>query len=361
MRTAALVISWAVPVGALLVHNVVAFGSPTGYDTTNESAGFSWEFFANNWDNVLYQMNSYGMLLTLPLGIAGLVAIFWWSWRKGLVIISWILPTTLVYSAYYWSPEGLGFARFFLILLPALFMSMFWLLSILGRKIDPEMQLSGQVSKMSLAVTSFVVLLAVSVGMRSVSMRSGEAYLERVVLDQGADIVEQYASKHSVILSEERGLLHHLQFTSDYLLYGVDFFNTRSVAGLKNVSMTDPTGWQPQQRLAIYELLKDSTQRDLDQRLRGIIDASLDAGETVLYIRRPPRRDKRTGKLPDLLRRSVAPPEHYEAAVIARWPSRISSPYKRSRTGGWNKPSRSRHSDWVLVEVKKRVSVMPLR
>jgi len=38
-QTAVMLLSWALPVSALIIHNVAAFGHATGYDTTNESYG----------------------------------------------------------------------------------------------------------------------------------------------------------------------------------------------------------------------------------------------------------------------------------------------------------------------------------
>ena len=103
-----LLAGWAIPVIALFWHNRVAMGTWTGYDPTNESTGFGWRYFVENWDTMLRLMYQTGMTLIFPMAVGGLAAGFVWNWRVATFLASWIVPCVLLYSAYYWAPEGLN-------------------------------------------------------------------------------------------------------------------------------------------------------------------------------------------------------------------------------------------------------------
>jgi 4-amino-4-deoxy-L-arabinose transferase-like glycosyltransferase len=134
-QAVALLAAWAVPVALLVLYNRFAIGNTTGYDHTNESSGFAWSYAADNWETMLRQMNTYGLAGVFPLALAGLGWMFWWNWRAALVLTAWIVPCLLIYTFYYWAPDGwsIGYLRFFTTILPALALCFFWLMSRLNR------------------------------------------------------------------------------------------------------------------------------------------------------------------------------------------------------------------------------------
>jgi len=295
----------------------------------------------------------------LPVCIAGLVGIFWWSWKKGLVILSWVLPSLIVYSAYYWAPDGIGYGRFFLVLVPAFLMCGFWLLSRVGSIAAEKNGLRPTAAVMSLAVSSAVTLSALAVGMRSSVDRSVTAYLERALLHSVEERLKAEASPRSIIVSEDRNLLHHLQFVSDYRLYSSEAFDAKAIAKLPSHSFTDPQGWQPQQRQALYDALKDYTQRDLDMKLRSMIENALDQGETVLFVRRKPKPARSKPGAPPkkvpLVRHSVAPPEQFKVRIVYSWPSALCSPLEANKPAAWRGPqNRYKQDNWQLIQVSLR-------
>ncbi|HHI68795.1 MAG TPA: hypothetical protein ENJ97_05665, partial [Planctomycetes bacterium] len=121
----------AVPAGALLVRNQLAFGSflHTGYSLTGEQEGFGWGFFARHWHPYLESLLSTGAGLFFALGIAGLagMAASRETRRPAVLLGGVILPVTLVYMAYYWG-AGQSALRFFLPTLPLYFLLGTWLL-----------------------------------------------------------------------------------------------------------------------------------------------------------------------------------------------------------------------------------------
>jgi 4-amino-4-deoxy-L-arabinose transferase-like glycosyltransferase len=126
-----LLAAWALPVGLLVLYNHFAIGDLTGYDPTHESTGFQWGNAADNWETMLRQLNTNGLALLFPLALAGLVWMFWWNWRAASVLAAWIIPCLLIYTFYYWAPDGttIGYLRFFTTILPGLALCFFWLMS----------------------------------------------------------------------------------------------------------------------------------------------------------------------------------------------------------------------------------------
>src|ERR1700733_3038594 len=75
------IVAWAIPVTVLVLFNWFAMGHVTGYDATNESAGFSTQQFLGKWDFTIEQVYVYGLFLLTPLGIAGLIMMYRSHWR----------------------------------------------------------------------------------------------------------------------------------------------------------------------------------------------------------------------------------------------------------------------------------------
>jgi hypothetical protein len=122
LQAVAMGVAWWVPVGALLAVNYSYFGSPTGYDPTHESTGFSWKDLTNNWDTMLRQFYLTGLMFVFPLAIIGLLVWFRHDVKRALFVAAWAVPCVFIYTAYYWAPDGLaiGYSRFFLTAFPAM-------------------------------------------------------------------------------------------------------------------------------------------------------------------------------------------------------------------------------------------------
>src|SRR5688500_2033424 len=111
VRAAVPVIAWAVPVAALAAYNLASSGHLTGYDSTNESIGFSWRDLQNKWQYTIQQLHLYGLFFVFPLGILGMLLMLargWW--RVGVLMLLWFVPSVLLYMAYYWGQQMPGIA-----------------------------------------------------------------------------------------------------------------------------------------------------------------------------------------------------------------------------------------------------------
>ncbi len=129
IESSLIVVGWLIPVSILLTYNYLEMGTLTGYDATNESTGFSWAFFYDNWETITRQLSENGLFFIMPIAIAGLIAMFWWNWRVAMFLWLWVGPCVTIYTFYYWAPDGVGYLRFVLTVLPPMVAGAFWLIA----------------------------------------------------------------------------------------------------------------------------------------------------------------------------------------------------------------------------------------
>jgi hypothetical protein len=107
----AALVGFILPIGALAARNLVAFGAVwrTGYSASHEQGGFGWGYFADNWHDYLSGLVE-GLGLLGGLAVAGLAVMLSsrpTRWR-GALIVGLVLPTTILYCAYYWDNDEMS-------------------------------------------------------------------------------------------------------------------------------------------------------------------------------------------------------------------------------------------------------------
>ncbi len=387
-ESALLIAGWALPVLLLAIHNLIAFKCLTGYDPTNESTGFTLEYFKDNWEIMLRQLDSTTLFLIFPLAISGLIAIFWWSWRVGVVLASWILPCILVYTAYYWAPDGLGYARFFLTIIPGMTLCAFWMLSRLwdlggiGQNENPtepySVLLKGNRNIQIAATTAGVLtIFSILVNLKTATVETVEDSIKRSVLYDNTSDIMQIAKPGSVIICPDSSLLNYLQFVSDYQLYSSEPFEREKIQKLPEMDPDEPQGLQPQRRQALYERLKNYSQPQLSAELRNMVSTALENGREVYFIKREdkpmrikdsiqryPRESDILVAAPDIknpvqaLPRWLIPPEVFDTKLVLAWqnqpPSvkdmREKKPRGRKPTAVQLRESQQRQN-WIVLKV----------
>jgi hypothetical protein len=148
LRALVPVAAWFAVVGGLLLFNRMGSGHWTGYDSTNESSGFTYTEFMNKWEFTTQQLYMYGLFLVLPLGLMGMALMFQRSWKLALVMLLWFVPGVILYTAYYWGTQapGIGFIRFFLTLFAPIIASALWLLASSGTRTDDAAKRRGKIA-----------------------------------------------------------------------------------------------------------------------------------------------------------------------------------------------------------------------
>jgi hypothetical protein len=215
-RDATLVLlGWAVPVAALLSYNLVAMGTLTGYDPTNESTGFRWEFFWDNWETVVRHLGTNGISLLLPVSLVGLVAMFFWNLRLAVFTALWALPCLAIYAFYYWAPDGslVGYLRFFLTIFPALLIASTWLIAETARffahhpdagpsALEPAYRWSAWKLAVVIGVGVAALLLAdpaVRVNVRPISLTPRDVYFEDPLVHQNLLRLDRYGGHYAMM------------------------------------------------------------------------------------------------------------------------------------------------------------------
>lgn len=130
IRASVPLIAWAVPIAALVSFNLLTVGSLTGYDSTNESTGFTLAELQRKWRWGIDQFYNTGLYFVLPLSLLGMLLAFRWNWKLGLWLTLWFMPSTVLYLSYYWGMNlpVWGFLRFFASVLPAGVIAAVWVM-----------------------------------------------------------------------------------------------------------------------------------------------------------------------------------------------------------------------------------------
>ncbi len=337
LEVALLLFWWLVPLIILASFNLAAMGHWTGYDPTNESSGFRWEYFSINWYTMLHQLHDIGLIFVFPLACAGLLMMFAWNWRIATVLALWIFPCLLLYTGYYWAPDwntNTGYLRFFLTVFPALCLCAFWLLSRLHGAIRlPNPRLSKSFSTITAGI-----LAAAAIG---VSLRPAIAEIDQ---DQHSRLLSNDASRQilealdhvhcpprdAVLFTQDEWFLHHLQFVCDARLYNSTMFKEDWVRNLTNMDPAKPQVWDPGRRQALATYLDQRLQQRtnlpagslrgerlgtemfalLSDERRAIIEAALNNHHRVFLI-------TQNASAADFHR--MADPRFFETKLISTW------------------------------------------
>jgi hypothetical protein len=380
--------SWTIPIAILVTYNLAAMGRITGYDSTNESEGFSLAYAADNWETAIRHLNTNGLSLLLPLSLGGMAWMFRRDWRSATLLALWVVPCVACYTFYYWAPDAapgqgnsISYLRFFLTILPALAVAAFWMID---RLIDAASS-AEQISSGSLATlaTGALAALVVSVQLHNAIPLMENDQLERLALKTTSDRLIASAPAESILFCPDTRVLQHLQFAGDYTLYAGNTFTRQHISGLSRFaapSEDDPQTLDPGRRAALVGRLGSMDQKQLDDAQRRVIQTSLDR-ETRVFVLVPQRRDGRDepdrrrepreprepgGRRAQLLTaplERVLPEDRFETRVVESWNITVPRTQEANRTRGprvrgggppGGPQADRRTTSFQLIEVLKR-------
>ena len=284
-------LAWLVPVVSLVAFNKIAMGTWTGYDSTKESTGFTWNEFLNKWEFMTQQLYDYGIFFLAPIAVLGFVAMYRASWKLAVFFTLWFVPGVLVYTSYYWGNRfaGIAYLRFFLTLFPAMIAAACWYMrrawdttagAIVGR---------GSIA-MPLAC-GVIVAISAAVGLRNMLPTLQREQANALNLDWTCNQLLLRAPPGSVLFADQgRGpmnsLLNFLQFKGDYELYASAAFEPngggwRGNGGPPGRREDDdqPRPMQAARQKYLREVVyKDKSTDDLVHEQHRIVDRALDDG-----------------------------------------------------------------------------------
>ncbi|MBT4484363.1 MAG: hypothetical protein HOC71_11885 [Candidatus Latescibacteria bacterium] len=149
---------FVIPFGALCLRNQLAFGAfwKTGYSLMTREIGFGWNYFTDYSIQYLMKLQSEGCGLLFGLGLIGITVMCARrdTWKRGVFFAALIVPVTLLYMSYFWSPDRASM-RFLMPSFPVYTISSVWLLMII----------SGNQKRIALAVSAVLLFLTISWGL----------------------------------------------------------------------------------------------------------------------------------------------------------------------------------------------------
>ncbi len=289
----AMTLAAVIAVTPLLIHHWRAFGAPwvTGYSLCGESTGFGWKFFADNWWLMLTRMDTGGLILLFPLGLVGLAYLATHDAQRGLFLGLWAVPGLLLYSAYYWAPQGdgPGYVRFFVSVFPPLILSALTLLCFAVR---------ARPWWWEVGLGAFVVVVATA-NLREAT-RQLNRQMDRLLFDkETSDRVREKMKDGAVILASDR-LLNFVEFAGDWHLYASETFDRGAIQNrIKNLKDNDPRPFQRRKAEKLAETQGKKSDSELTQEQRDIINRRLTEGLEVAMILPKDQYRRARGRLGD--------------------------------------------------------------
>jgi hypothetical protein len=273
MTVAAIVV-----VTPLLIHHWRAFGAPwvTGYSLCGESTGFGWKFFKENWWLMLTRMDTGGLILLFPLGLVGLAYLATHDAKRGLLLGLWAVPGLLLYSAYYWAPqgEGPGYVRFFVSVFPPLILSALTLLCFAVR---------ARPWWWEVGLGAFVAVVATA-NLREATRQLDRQMYRLLFAKETTDRMREKLPDGAVIVASDR-LLNFVEFAGDWHLYALETFDRGAIQNrIKNLNDNNPRPFQRRKAQKLAETQGSKTDSELTQAQRDLISRRLAEGREVAMV-----------------------------------------------------------------------------
>jgi hypothetical protein len=295
-------IGWLIPVVYLVTFNMIAMGTPTGYDTTNESkfgSAFTLAHIVQNWEKLIRQVHDTGLFFVVPVGILGMAAAYRLSSRRASLLWLWLLPGTMIYMAYYWAPDrGVSYLRFFLTLFPPILVGAAILFDYLLKMPAPRWPqrlvaplACGAIVAMSCAIGLYRGILGLDDGQETGTGLEAQ-YRTNASLAQVGDVVTRVVPPGSMIFASTQHL-HHLQFVGDYECFTPEYFSAAFITRLKKREETvdidnDPVGQQMQRNNYLLRIVEGHDDKQMIQMLDDLLDHHLASGQRIFVIMNKP-------------------------------------------------------------------------
>jgi hypothetical protein len=294
------VLAWAIPVGALVTFNWFSVGHLTGYDTTNESSGFSLNYFVDKWQFAVDELYLIGLFVIAPLAIAGLVLMYRTSWRMALLLTAWFVPGTFLYMTYYWGQNvpGVWYLRFFLTMFPAAIVAAMYLLRSTQEHMRGSIVTPLAAGIITAAAAGVGLWISVDELVRQHRGNMNLHYSEREIVSH----IKPSPGGRPMILADEGmfpQLLQYMQFMYDADWYASDIFAIRGGGGFGLAGVFDhrkpnddtPTGLQADRIDYIDSVRKGKTDADFIAEAQHLMEQRLNSNRRVYVVLVPEQTD----------------------------------------------------------------------
>jgi hypothetical protein len=383
-------LAWLVPVLALVTFNKLSMGTWTGYDSTNESTGFTWKNFSEKWEFMAQQVYDYGLFFVAPLAVLGLALMYRASWRVALLLTLWFVPGVLIYTAYYWGlqrggPGGVGYLRFFFTLFPAAIVAACWLMS---RASDAYCYLApghdrGPIGNANASVAApiacgCVVAVAAAIGVKNALPTMVREHVTGINLAYTTDQIVRAVPRGSVVFVQQTGggpvnqMMNFLQFKGDYDLYAVDAFARAGMGMRGGMRMGAPSEDQPnplqpaRQKFLADVVYKDKSDADLVNEQNRVMGEALARGQRVYLLAAGEGRRNSESRYLKNRPFVAAPVSHWKELATIPADANTTPLQPQARGGGPGGPpvpgpgrERGAPQAWQVIEITRAPATQP--
>jgi hypothetical protein len=272
-----MVLAAVVVVTPLLVHQWMAFGAPwrTGYGLCGESTGFGWEWFQANWWLMLGRLNTSGLAFVFPIGLVGLAYVVTHDRRRAVFLGLWIVPTVLLYTAYYWAPQGdnAHYVRFFSSVFPPLIVCA---LIVLCEALPSRRGWSVALGILVAIVATFNFREALVVLGRQAEALTSVVHCWSVV---------RAKVPNGAVLIAGGPTLNHLEYVGNYEMYASETFHQGTIREkLQLLGDNKPHPFQRRKARELAEQVGKLSDAQLALLQRSILASNLAAGRFVATV-----------------------------------------------------------------------------
>jgi len=254
------------------IYNWSVFDSPyvTGYGLSGEQMAFKLKNIATNARILGTGLNYTGLFFMFPVGIAGMLLAG--SIGESLMVAFWIVPIYLIYSFYYWAPNGMAYFRFLIGTFPAI-------VGAGSALMDKATSLWQRKAIVYLIIVGFVIFMQYG---------DTESALQNVVSDFPSQSLAYSSQRISAILSDDavifsrRPVFCYLGTRRHFRLYDLDIF-TASYGASAFTENTEPRR-HPLRNDRLRNFYKGLTDDDLQIKKSDLIRRFLLDGRQVTYF-----------------------------------------------------------------------------
>jgi hypothetical protein len=294
----------------LMLYNWSIFDSPftTGYGLTGEQWEFAWKNIPKNTQILGVGLNITALYLLFPIGLAGMLLFG----SKGEIITRflWVIPSCILYAAYYWAMDSMAYFRFLIGIFPAIVGSAFALMDRAN-------------SSWRIKAIGFILLSAFIIFVRydatKSSMKGTVSDLPSRSLAYSARRASKVLNDDAVIFSQ-RPIFCYMGTCQNFRLYDLEAFTKSYGSNAFKPGITPLR--QPERNNRLREFYSNLSDADLLMKKKELIKSFISSSRQVVYLLREEAAKAEQGQLGEVFQwKLIDEWDMYPKNVGGKWPA----------------------------------------
>ncbi len=270
--------AWGVFVGLLAFYNYTQFGglTVTGYALSGEQGGFSLDYFINHFGRLTVLLPRNFLPVFFPLSLVGLL--LWGPPVDRAVRLLWFFSIFITYTSYYWVTENWAWLRFLMSTLPVCIGSAYAMVD----------QFPA-----SRAVRTGTILVLVSL-FSSLNFAGLQNQVQGKPIGQNPQALAQAAEQlalhipSNAVIFSQAPMCYSMGQRAAYTLYELEAFNQNQGLDRFKTTHTQRAETEPRRQpgrtLRMRAFYEKTTNTELQNSKRMIIDSNLKAGQALVFF-----------------------------------------------------------------------------